>query len=121
MIWNLDRYFKPDSPHYELPAAGITRARAPLMAGYRKIDDRTVALTSAAPASYFPYMVVYLLFTSPASFERAGRDWARVAMLPAAGTGPFRITGCGPARRSSSPATRITGTAITAPRSKGSG
>ncbi len=96
VIWNLDRYFKPDSPHYELPAAGITRARAPLMAGYRKIDDRTVALTSAAPASYFPYMVVYLLFTSPASFERAGRDWAKVAMLPAAGTGPFRITGVRP-------------------------
>ena len=37
-------------------------------------------------------MAVYLLITSPASFEKAGRDWSRVAMLPAAGTGPFRIT-----------------------------
>jgi ABC-type transport system substrate-binding protein len=92
VVWNLDRYFKPDSPHYEPPAAGISRARAPLLAGYRKIDERTVAITSAAPASYFPYMVVYLLFTSPASFEKAGRDWAKVAALPAAGTGPFRIT-----------------------------
>ncbi|MGE7415986.1 ABC transporter substrate-binding protein [Methylobacterium tarhaniae] len=96
VIWNLDRYFKRDSPQYEPPAAGITRARAPLLAGYRKIDDRTVAISSASPASYFPYMVVYLLFTSPASFEAAGRDWARVAMLPAAGTGPFRITGVRP-------------------------
>ncbi|MGF3023406.1 ABC transporter substrate-binding protein [Methylobacterium aquaticum] len=96
VIWNLDRYFKSDSPHYELPAAGITRARAPLLASYRKIDDRTVAITSASPASYFPYMVVYLLFTSPASFEAAGRDWAKVAMLPAAGTGPFRITAVRP-------------------------
>ncbi|WP_164712265.1 ABC transporter substrate-binding protein [Methylobacterium currus] len=96
VIWNLDRYFKADSPQYEPPAAGITRARAPLLAGYRKIDDRTVAITSASPASYFPYMVVYLLFTSPASFEAAGRDWAKVGMLPAAGTGPFRITGVRP-------------------------
>jgi ABC-type transport system substrate-binding protein len=37
-------------------------------------------------------MIVYVLFTAPASFEKAGHDWARVATLPAAGTGPFRIT-----------------------------
>jgi ABC-type transport system substrate-binding protein len=37
-------------------------------------------------------MAVYLLFTSPNSFEKAGREWAKVATLPAAGTGPFRIT-----------------------------
>ncbi|WP_298964560.1 ABC transporter substrate-binding protein [uncultured Methylobacterium sp.] len=92
VIWNLDRYFKPDSPQHEPAAAGITRARAPIVAGYRKIDADTVAITTTVPASYFPYMVVYMLFTSPASFEKAGRDWARVGTLPAAGTGPFRIT-----------------------------
>ena len=37
-------------------------------------------------------MAVYLLFTSPTSFEKAGKEWAKVATLPAAGTGPFRIT-----------------------------
>jgi peptide/nickel transport system substrate-binding protein len=36
--------------------------------------------------------MVYLLFTSPTSFEKAGHDWAKVATLPAAGTGPFRLT-----------------------------
>jgi len=30
--------------------------------------------------------------TSPQSFEQAGRDWARVAALPPAGTGPFRLS-----------------------------
>ncbi|RVU18047.1 ABC transporter substrate-binding protein [Methylobacterium oryzihabitans] len=92
VIWNLDRYFKPDSPQHEPAAAGITRARAPIVAGYRKIDDATVAITTTVAASYFPYMAVYVLFTSPASFEKAGRDWAKVGTLPAAGTGPFRIT-----------------------------
>ena len=92
VIWNLDRYFKSDSPQFEAGATGITRSRVPLLASYRKIDDSTVALTTTKPASYFPSMVVYVLFTSPASFERAGHDWARVATLPAAGTGPFRIT-----------------------------
>src|SRR5215470_19831620 len=92
VIWNLDRYFKNDSPQYELAASAMTRARVPVMASYRKIDDVTVAISTKQPASYFPYMAVYILMTSPASFEKAGRDWARVAMLPAAGTGPFRIT-----------------------------
>lgn len=92
VIWNLDRYFKSDSPQFEPPAAGITRARAPLTDSYRKIDDHTVSITTKRPASYFPYMVVYMLFTSPASFEAGGRDWAKVALLPPAGTGPFKIT-----------------------------
>ena len=91
VIWNLDRYFKNDSPQFEPPAAGMSRARVPVMGTYRKIDDFTVAISTREPASYFPYMAVYLLFTSPASFERAGRDWGRVATLPAAGTGPFRL------------------------------
>ncbi len=92
VIWNLDRYFNQQSPQYEPPASGMTRARVPQMSSYQKIDDYTVAITSKTPASYFPYMLVYILFTSPASFEKAGKDWSKVATLPAAGTGPFRIT-----------------------------
>jgi peptide/nickel transport system substrate-binding protein len=92
VVWNLDRFFKNDSPQFEPPAAGISRARVPLMGSYRKVDDYTIAITTKTPASYFPYMAVYLLFTSPASFEKAGKDWTKVAMLPAAGTGPFKIT-----------------------------
>src|ERR1700726_3013972 len=92
VIWNLDRYFKNDSPQYELPGSAITRARAPLLASYKKIDDATIAITTTKPASYFPYMAVYILFTSPASFAKAGHDWPKVATWPAAGTGPFRIT-----------------------------
>src|SRR5258706_1537267 len=92
VIWNLDRYFNKDSPQFEPSASGMTRARVPVMDSYRKMNDYTVAITTKTPASYFPYMAVYILFTSPASFEKAGRDWGKVATLPAAGTGPFRIT-----------------------------
>jgi peptide/nickel transport system substrate-binding protein len=92
VIWNLDRYFNSNSPQYELPTSAMSRARVPVMSSYKKIDDFTIAITTTRPASYLPYMAVYLLFTSPASFEKAGHDWAKVAMLPAAGTGPFRIT-----------------------------
>jgi peptide/nickel transport system substrate-binding protein len=92
VIWNLDRYFNKDSAQFEPASSGMSRARVPIMAGYKKLDDFTVALTTVRPASYFPFMAVYLLFTSPASFEKAGHDWGKVAALPAAGTGPFRIT-----------------------------
>jgi peptide/nickel transport system substrate-binding protein len=92
VIWNLDRYFNTNSPQYEPPSSAISRARVPLMGSYKKIDDFTVSITTTRPASYLPYMAVYLLFTSPASFEKAGHDWAKVATLPAAGTGPFHIT-----------------------------
>jgi len=92
VVWNLDRYFKSDSPQYEVASSAMTRARAPLVGAYRKIDDYTVAISTTKPASYFPFMAVYMLFASPACFEKAGRDWAKVATLPAAGTGPFRIS-----------------------------
>lgn len=99
VIWNLDRYFKNDSPQFEAAASGMSRARVPLMGSYKKIDDATVAITTTTAASYFPYMAVYLLFTSPTSFEKAGKDWGKVATLPAAGTGPFRISRVVPRER----------------------
>ena len=92
VIWNLDRFFRQDSPQFEPAGAGISRARVTILESYRKIDDFTVAMTTTRVASYFPYMVVYLLMTSPASWEAGGRDWARVAALPPAGTGPFRLS-----------------------------
>ncbi|MBV9458775.1 MAG: ABC transporter substrate-binding protein, partial [Bradyrhizobium sp.] len=92
VIWNFDRFFDSKSPQYEVASAGISRARVPLLGSYKKIDDDTVAVTTTRPASYLPYMMVYLLFTSPATFDKAGKDWSKVATLPAAGTGPFKLT-----------------------------
>src|ERR1700680_2976083 len=36
VIWNLDRYFKADSPQYEIASSAMTRARAPLLGAYNK-------------------------------------------------------------------------------------
>ena len=99
VMWNMDRFFKNDSPQFDLAGSGLMRARLPTLVSYRKLDDDTVALSTREPISYFPYLLVYLLFTSPASFEEAGHDWGRVATLPAAGTGPFRLTKVVPRER----------------------
>ena len=77
VIWNLDRFFKNDSPQFEPAGAGLIRARNPVLDSYRKVDDMTVAITTKVPASYFPFQAVYILFTSPASFEKAGHDWGK--------------------------------------------
>jgi peptide/nickel transport system substrate-binding protein len=96
VVWNLDRYFNKDAPQFEPPAAGITRARLPLLVSWKKIDDHTVSLTTTVVASFFQWMVPYLLFSSPASFEKAGKDWGKTAAVGSAGTGPFKITGVVP-------------------------
>ena len=92
VLWNLERFFNKDAPQFEPPAAGITRARLPLLVSWKKIDDYTVSMTTSVVASFFQWMVPYLLFTSPASFEKGGKDWGKVAAMGAAGTGPFKIT-----------------------------
>ena len=92
VIWNLDRFFRNDSPQFDPSGSAITRGRIPVLAAWRRIDDFTVEMETTRPISYWPYLVVYILFTSPQSFEQAGRDWAKVAALPPAGTGPFRLS-----------------------------
>jgi ABC-type transport system substrate-binding protein len=91
-IWNFDRVFKNDSPQFDPAAFALSRGCIPTLVSYRKIDDFTVALTTREPLSYVPYLIVNQFFVSPASFEKAGGSWDRVATLPAAGTGPFRLT-----------------------------
>lgn len=90
-VWNLERYYNPDSPQFEPQGSAIVRARNPNVAAYKKIDDYTLEITTNQPLSYFPYLLVYMLYSSPAQFEAIGSDWAAFAKAPA-GTGPFKIT-----------------------------
>ncbi len=90
-IWNLERYYNTDSPQFEPQGSAITRARNPNVKAYRKIDDFTLEITTDRPLSYFPYLLVYMLYSSPTQWEKVGKDWAEFAKAPA-GTGPFKIT-----------------------------
>jgi ABC-type transport system substrate-binding protein len=92
VIWNLDRFFRTDSPQFDQTGSAIARGRIPVLGSYRKTGDYTIEMETTRPVSYWPYLVTLILFTSPRSFEQGGRDWSRVAALPPAGTGPFRLT-----------------------------
>ena len=89
-IWNLDRYFKKDAKQFDPPGGAVAQARNPFVASYRKIDDSTIEITNPRPLSYFPNMLPYMLYSSPAQFEKTG-SWAEFAKSPS-GTGPFKIT-----------------------------
>jgi peptide/nickel transport system substrate-binding protein len=89
-IWNLDRYYKKDAKQFDPPGGAVAQARNPFVAGYRKIDDTTIEITNPRPLSYFPNMLPYMLYSSPAQFDKTG-SWAEFAKSPS-GTGPFKIT-----------------------------
>ena len=89
-IWNLDRYFNQNTPQFDAAGAALARARNPFISSYRKIDSDTIEIITPRPLSYFPNMLPYMLFSSPAQFAKTG-SWAAFAKAPS-GTGPFKIT-----------------------------
>ena len=89
VIWNLERYYNNQSKQFETQGSAITRARNPLVKSYRKIDASTVEIQTPRPVSYFEWLLPYVLFSSPAQFEKTG-SWEAFARAPS-GTGPFRI------------------------------
>src|SRR5471032_396644 len=44
VIWNFERIFNNDSKQFEANSTGIMRARMPLLASYKKVDDDTVPI-----------------------------------------------------------------------------
>jgi ABC-type transport system substrate-binding protein len=113
-IWNLDRYFKKDAKQFDPPGGAVAQARNPFVAGYRKIDDNTIEFTNPRPLSYFPNMLPYMLYSSPAQFEKTG-SWAEFAKSPS-GTGPFKITEFKPRVSVTLSRTTITGKRIAFPK-----
>lgn len=91
VIWNLARSYDKTAPQYDAPAAPIVSAVVSMLDTYKKIDGKTIELTTKYPFSFFPYMLTRILVVSPAQWEKSGKSWANFAKSPS-GTGPFRIT-----------------------------
>ncbi|MBV9077578.1 MAG: ABC transporter substrate-binding protein [Methylobacteriaceae bacterium] len=91
VIWNLDKVQKEDAPHFDKPQSAQVKPRLPSVKSYAKIDDKTVEITTKEIDSFFPYQMLWFLVSSPAQYEKVGRDWDKFAAQPS-GTGPFRLT-----------------------------
>ena len=90
VVWNLDKVLDDKSPQFDAKQAAQVKPRIPSIASYRKVDDYTVDITTKDVDALFPYQLPWFLISSPAQWDKLGRDWAKVAMQPS-GTGPFRL------------------------------
>lgn len=98
VIWNFDKVFDTKSPQFDQRQASQVRPRLPSVASYKKLDDMTVQVKTKAVDALFPYQMLWFLVSSPAQFEKLGRDWNKFASEPA-GTGPFKLARLMPRER----------------------
>ena len=90
VVWNLEKILNDKSPQFDPKQAAQARSRVPTLVGWKAIDKYTVELTTRIANSLFPYDMSYILYSSPATWEKLGKDWVKVALQPA-GTGPFKV------------------------------
>ena len=91
VIWNFERYFNDKAPQFDPQGSVATQRRiGSLLASWHKVDDQTVELVTKRHVSFFPTLLAYVAFSSPAQFTKTG-SWAEFAKAPS-GTGPFKIT-----------------------------
>ncbi len=89
---------KAEAPQYDVKQAGLSHWVLTEMKEWRKLDDYTLELTTTRPTSFIPYLLTYIFMSSPAQWEKVGRDWKAFAEHPS-GTGPFKMTRLVPRER----------------------
>ncbi len=90
VVWNLDKVLADKSPQFDAKQSAQVRPRIPSIASYRKVDDYTVEITTKNVDALFPYQLPWFLISSPAQWEKVGKDWSKFA-TQASGTGPFKL------------------------------
>ncbi|MGV7032441.1 ABC transporter substrate-binding protein [Methylobacterium symbioticum] len=95
VIWNFDKVLNKEAGHFDQRQAAQVRPRLPGVAAYKKLDAMTVQVTTKSVDSLFPYQMLWFLISSPAQFEKVGRDWSKFAFAPS-GTGPYKLAGLTP-------------------------
>ncbi len=90
VVWNLDKVLNDKSPQFDAKQSAQVRPRIPSVASYRKVDDYTVQITTKEVDALFPYQLPWFLVSSPAQWDKLGKDWGKVASQPS-GTGPFKL------------------------------
>ena len=91
VVWNLDKLLNDKSPQYDSKQAAQGRSRIPSVAAYKVIDDLTLEVRTKAPDAFLPYQLGWVMISSPAQWEKVGRDWNKFAQTPS-GTGPWKLS-----------------------------
>src|SRR3977135_2514677 len=78
VIWNLDKVLNDKTPQFDKRQSAQVKTRLPSVAGYAKIDDSTIEITTKTVDSFFPYQMLWFLVSSPAQYEKLGTDWDKL-------------------------------------------
>ncbi|MEA2502829.1 MAG: peptide/nickel transport system substrate-binding protein [Actinomycetota bacterium] len=89
VIFNFNRFTKPDFQFYEKTIAARQSARFKYFASYAKIDDSTVTITTTQPYSMLLNDLLTLNMASPTAVQTYGNQGY---LQHATGTGPFKMT-----------------------------
>lgn len=109
VAWNFDKLLKTDAPQFDQRQAAQGRSRIPAIASYRAIDALTLEITTKVPDATLPYQLAWIGISSPAQWEKKGKNWQEVAKDPS-GTGPWKLPPSHRANALNWCRTRITGT-----------
>ncbi|PAS96715.1 MAG: ABC transporter substrate-binding protein [Candidatus Dactylopiibacterium carminicum] len=90
VIWNLDKVLADKAAQFDAKQSAQVRPRVPSIDSYRKLGDYSVEITTKEIDALFPYQLPWFLISSPAQWEKLGKDWNKVASQPS-GTGPFKL------------------------------
>jgi ABC-type transport system substrate-binding protein len=90
VVWNMSHSTNDKAPEFDPSQFAQARSYLGNYASVSKIDDYTVAFTTKAPDSLFPYEISYVLMISPCRAKEVKYDWAQYALHPS-GTGPYKF------------------------------
>jgi peptide/nickel transport system substrate-binding protein len=90
VIWNLEKVFNKDAPQFDTRQSAQVRPRLPGLLSYRKTGDLGIEIKTKSVDSLFPYQLLWFLVSSPAQWDKVGKDWNKFALEPS-GTGPFKL------------------------------
>jgi peptide/nickel transport system substrate-binding protein len=98
IVWNFDKLLVKESPQFDPRQSAQGRSRIPAIASYKAIDALTVEIITKTPDATLPYQLAWIMISSPANWEKQGKNWDNVAKTPS-GTGPWKITNFVPRER----------------------
>src|SRR5260221_422106 len=117
-MWNFDKLLKKGAPHHHPRQLAQTLGKLANVESYRRTDELGFEIVTKTPDALFPYGLTIIWFSSPAQWDKVGRDWAKFAAAPS-GTGPWKLDKLVPRERAELVKKRGYGDAERVPRTDG--
>jgi len=98
VVWNIEKLLNDKAPQFDPKQSAQGRSRIPSVASYKALDDYTLEVRTKTPDAFLPYQISWVMMSSPAQWEKVGKDWNAFAKTPS-GTGPWKLTSFVPQTR----------------------